>query len=804
MQSVKRFIEWYFEVPAADPGQGTAWNIRFNPPWAPSVPTWVLFVAIVAIIAWVVVIYWKDASNSPLPRRLSLIGLRLAVVAMLIAFLSGAELSVNRTGLPVVAVLIDDSASMGLEDTYPNADDEAAAAQLISEANAISRSRWSLARSLLLRRDGEFLREVLEKQKLRLYRFSEAAVPIGSGDILESDDLADITKRLLEAKPEGSRTRPGPAIEKVLDDLRGTPPAAIVVLSDGISSTGEADRLTRGAEAARDRLVPVYTIAVGSEQPTRDIQLYDLLVEEVAFINDPLTFSATVKSHGFAGRTVPLQLKRQGSSEVLATRSVKLPADGEALKVELLYSPPTAGEFDLTLGISPLEGETDIENNSETRHVSVREEKIRVLLADMAPRWEFRFVKHLLEREKTIELRTVLFDADSEYTSEDETALGNFPVQRDELFRFDVVILGDVNPALLSSTTLENLQAFVRDAGGGLIVVAGPEHMPADLRGTSLEAMLPVDLTALGDTAGITPAGDGIHVKLTVDGRKGTPIFRFADTDEETSDVWSRLPPLQWLVETPTLRPGARVFAEYRPTSGATALPVIALAPFGGGKVLFHATDELWRWRFRAGDLYFGRYWVQAIRYLSRSKLIGRDRNAELTVDRLVYEVGDPVNVRFRFFNERLIPRNQDGVRIAIERRGGARQEVPLKPRAEAPHVFEGQWRASSPGGFHTWAIAPAFAEAPPSADFRVESPQGELARRSMDRRELEQAATLTHGGFYTLADAERVPADLPPGVPMTLESQLPIVLWNRPELLGLFALLLTGEWILRKRSRLL
>ncbi len=57
--------------------------------------------------------------------------------------------------------------------------------------------------------------------------------------------------------------------------------------------------------------------------------------------------------------------------------------------------------------------------------------------------------------------------------------------------------------------------------------------------------------------------------------------------------------------------------------------PLIAMHRFGGGKVIFHATDETWRWRFRVGDLYLGRYWVQAIRYLSRSKLLGRDRIAQ-------------------------------------------------------------------------------------------------------------------------------------------------------------------------------
>ncbi len=76
----------------------------------------------------------------------------------------------------------------------------------------------------------------------------------------------------------------------------------------------------------------------------------------------------------------------------------------------------------------------------------------------------------------------------------------------------------------------------------------------------------------------------------------------------------------------------------------------------GSGKVIFHATDETWRWRFRVGDVFFARYWVQTIRYLSRSKLLGKDRSAELTVDRREYRRGEPVRVRVRFLDDRQAP----------------------------------------------------------------------------------------------------------------------------------------------------
>jgi hypothetical protein len=77
------------------------------------------------------------------------------------------------------------------------------------------------------------------------------------------------------------------------------------------------------------------------------------------------------------------------------------------------------------------------------------------------------------------------------------------------------------------------------------------------------------------------------------------------------------------------------------------------------------------------------------------------------------------------------------------------------------------------------------------------------LVRRNLDRREMEQAAAITHGVFCTFEDASDLPGRIPPGHPVALSSRERVPLWNRWEVLLLFAALLTTEWILRKRARL-
>ena len=170
-------------------------------------------------------------------------------------------------------------------------------------------------------------------------------------------------------------TRPGPAVQKVLDDLRGTPPSAIILLSDGITTTTDNEKLTTVAEAARNRLVPIYTVALGSEEPARDLQIYGLLAEDFAFVNDPVAFSAKLKAYGFENQDITVRLKQKGSSKVLAEQTVKAGADGEAIKVELTHAPPKKGEFEYVLEVPLKPDETNTQNNvTQPQLVSVSQD----------------------------------------------------------------------------------------------------------------------------------------------------------------------------------------------------------------------------------------------------------------------------------------------------------------------------------------------------------------------------------------------------------------------------------------------
>ena len=806
MVILQRFLAWYLGLSAPRPGEGTQW--RFD--WRWPAPQWFVLIAAVLAVIFVAGVYRRDGDTLRWRSRSVLIGLRLALIALIAVMLTEVSLTIERTGLPIVAVMIDTSASMSLQDQYPANSKASRLVGDVSRSSGGESHRLAIAQHLLTRNNGQLLREIETSHQLRLYRFAETAIPLESGDSVELvenpaapsfsyDSVAGILKQL---SADGDQTRPAPSVKKVMNDLRGAPPAAIVLFTDGIASVSDNDRLSTFAESARRKGVQLQIVGLGSDAASNDLFLYDTQVDEVAFVGDPMVFKARLRSFGYAGKRILLQLQKEGDPTVLAQQEVAAPPDGQTTSIELTYASPVAGEFDFVLHILEQSDETNRTNNSETRHVSVREEKIRVLLADGGPRYEFRFLKQLLERDRSIELNTLLQEADLEYVQEDRTAISHFPVKKEELAKFDVLILGDLSPTLLGNSVLENIRDFVREKGGSVVLIAGTQYNPMAYGGTPLESLLPFELSHARMLA--DGSGDSFHPTLTLEGQKGNSLFRLGNSEAESLRIWNGLPNLTWLVEVTKLKPGVRVFSEHPTKMGTSGqLPVILMQQVSAGKVLFHATDETWRWRFRTGDLFHGRYWIQAIRYLSRGRLIGKDRTAELTTDQTVYQRGQPVTLRAKFVDEKFIPPDADGVSITVEKKAEGRQTIKLTRLRDLPTAFEGQLVRLGEGTYHGWVSQPAFKEAPPSVDFRVEVPQRELLRRGMDKADLQLAASTSHGRFYTLDDVDRLPSEIPRGTPVPLNTDEPIPLWNRWEFLTLISLLLTTEWLLRKKYKL-
>src|SRR5580704_19624145 len=178
-------------MPPAQAGERTDWRFEVNGLGS----DW-LTVAAVAIgglfIVYLLYVYRRDAGRGSRRMQTLLPGLRLAVIGLATLCLFQLTLSVGRIGLPVIALVIDDSASMGLEDRYPDDKTNDLADRLAHATGVSAKTRIALAQAILTRDGGELLRELLAPHKVRLYRFSDTATRIGTRDFAGPGDVAEI------------------------------------------------------------------------------------------------------------------------------------------------------------------------------------------------------------------------------------------------------------------------------------------------------------------------------------------------------------------------------------------------------------------------------------------------------------------------------------------------------------------------------------------------------------------------------------------------------------------------------------
>ena len=256
--------------------------------------------------------------------------------------------------------------------------------------------------------------------------------------------------------------------------------------------------------------------------------------------------------------------------------------------------------------------------------------QIRVLYIEGSARYEYRYLKNLLEREsndkksnKSIEVKVLLVDSDDDYPAVDKSALAAFPATQQELFQYDVIIVGDVDPRSrkLGDPRLRDLADFVRIRGGGLLLIAGSQFMPHAYKDTPLAAVMPIDI-------GKPPVEpdertEGYHLDPTLAGRLH-PIFRFVPDEVENLAIWQKLAPMYWWSDNYRPKPLAEVLAVHpKPKGDGKAAagkddrhPLVIQQYLGGARSMFFGFDESWRWRFREDELRFNQFWLQTVRYL--------------------------------------------------------------------------------------------------------------------------------------------------------------------------------------------
>ncbi|WP_143394036.1 VWA domain-containing protein [Fimbriiglobus ruber] len=835
-ESWRSGVERVLGVPPAGPGEGTRWRLETSLVYMKSARTdyRVLTGVTAAACLGVAALYWLERRGAGSRGRVILPALLRVAAVLLIAaaFLPQVRLAFDREGWPDVAILLDTSASMATVDDLQDPAVRAKAEELTRAAGLGQVDRLRLAKLLVARPDGDLITRLLTERRVKVHVYSIADQAKLVAELNDPGDAAAGRQEVEKLVADGEASRLGDCVEAVLKAFRGGSLAAVIAYTDGVTTAGD-DLPKAGREAARVG-VPLYLIGVGDAREPPDLVLSDLQAADVVLKGDVLEFEAQLTAHGPpAPKDVPVVLyERTGDRLVERARTVvRTGPPGKPVPVRLSTIPNEPGEKTYIIDVPVQGNEAEAGNNRIERVVLVTESRrLRVLYVEGYPRYEFRFVKVLLEREtdavagnKSIDLRTLLLDASAGYAEQDRSAVREFPTKT-ELFEYDVVILGDIDPAQLprSTQTFQDLAEFVKVRGGGLLFVAGEQASPQKLFNTPLADLLPV---VPGDgpkeapkAASLTQSADGYQFKLTPFGLTH-PLFRFSRDAAENARVWAGLRPMLWAAGGYKPKQSAEVLAIHPTRAGANSgepHPLVLQQFVGAGRVIFFGFDETWRWRWRGEDR-FNQFWNQAVRVLARNRV----SRPELRTDKqTAYRRDEPIRITVRFPDDAPPPPPETAVKVAIERTPLRKSDAPAAAspagtvdaqtvqlaKVEGTRATYQTLVTRTPEGEYKFLLTdPAAAGTYPRAEAKVLPPPGERERLEMNRADLQRAATESRGKFYTLADADKVVDDLPDVARVPLNQPLPpLSLWNTEAAFILLLVLLGCEWIIRRGERLL
>jgi hypothetical protein len=543
---------------------------------------------------------------------------------------------------------------------------------------------------------------------------------------------------------------------------RERPPVRVVATADATAGQRLANRLrAEGFPIAADgESASIITPAVRMTQPLPSTPIYVLTDEagepDVSIVRasvsglrvaeQAIAVSVTVRARGGRGATTSIHLVDGGL--MVASAAHRWSAHEEAWQAAISYLPEGSGALRLRVRADALAGERRTGDNVADLLVPPMRGPARALVIESGVTWPAAFVRRALEAAPGFTVAAVQRTTETVATRAGSPPRG---MTRSELAPYEAVVIG--RPASLDAGERDALRWFVEERGGVAVFV--PDRAPATKDG-ELYGAVPFETRTLDAPVALGGLVDGLMASE---------------------------------LAIPRALPALAVPLASDP-GGA---PIVFAMRRGMGAVIVSGALDAWRYRDR-NDGAFARFWSTAI----LQQAIGGPPAVEVTAVPSLARPGDTIRVTARLRGTEL---RVEGDRLVVPPitvravNPFARSETVVRvwPSAE-PGVYEGEWRPAAAGDY---AIDATVAAASGAAIVKVAP---DAVTPVPDLEPLAIAARATGGA---VVNGE-------PALAKALADRFPSSIVIRPLhftrstwYAGIFALLLSAEWALRRRRGL-
>jgi len=628
--------------------------------------------------------------------------------------------------------------------------------------------------------------------------------------------------------------------------------AALIVFTDGQATTGSSEKAIRQEKlkAAR-RGVAIYAVMVGDDTLPTNVGVVSLAARRTVIRGSPLILEARVSHRNLGGKKVTLRLmRREGPDkewqEVGEPKTVPLvkgpdedfPDDQRRSTgiqtEELTAETKEVGTFEYKAVVDTVGGERNTEDNAcDPITVEVTDEKVNVLLVSGGGGWEFQYLRNLLLRQED-RFRVGVWQQNADENVNQLASTGmelmKLPSTLAELMGseddkdkpgYRVVILYDPQPSQAKDEKTRGmtplatvLKEFVGRHGGGLCYIAGSKHTDAlidrDAAFKPLADMLPVVLrpNTINLSQRIAQRRPvSWPLRLTSYGIDHD-VMSIGDADFPAKDIWPRLPGVYWSHPVNKIKMNARVLAESTNPQRRTSEdeprpePLVAVQPYGAGRVLYMGTDATWRWRFVADGKYHRRFWGNVVQYLASP----RARRVIITAGGDEFDVGKEITIEVEAYDDEYKPLTEGTFDVEmIDAKTGERKTLVLKAVKGNPGKYKLSLVPKQPGKYLLSALWDMGREKRnrlvQSKEIKILIPKAE-DKRPEARADLLRLLASSEENFLPIRDVDKL-ARLIRAEPLQTVREEKREIWELPDLLRLVlltaVLLLSVEWVCRK-----
>ena len=673
-----------------------------------------------------------------------------------------------------VGIILDDSRSMQVADHD-------------------GQPRSSFITSQLGRTDAPLLTALGKRFNLKVFRFSSSAEHLQSaGDL----------------KYEGTATRVGDALDRARNELSGLPVAGLVLVTDG---SDNAERtIDESISGLKAQGMPVFSVGVGKERLTRDIQVTRVETPARALKGASLVLDVVVTQVGYAGKKVALNVEDKG--RIVGTQEVTLPDDGESQTVKVRLKTSDVGARLFQFSVTPLADEEVTQNNSREALIEVVDRREKILYVEGEPRPEPKFIRQATAKDDNLQI--VLLQRTAEATANapdkylrlgvdggEELAAG-FPTTKEELFKYRGIILGSMEASAFTADQQRMLGEYVDVRGGGVLMLGGPRSFSeGGWAGTPLGDTLPVVLDRGSRGAQYPPAE--IVVRPTLIGANH-PSTQITDREADAAAKWRDLPPLTSLNPTRETKPGATVLLVGDDERGREQV-VLAVQRFGRGKTVAFTVQDSWLWRMHSRmsvkDMTHHMFWQRMARWL----VDGVPDRVMVSATPARVQKGEPVTLTAGVLDPEYKGINDARVVARITSPSGKVEDAPMEWTVEEDGEYRGRYTPTE-DGVHVISTGGTTKDGKDTgrgtANLRVAPSDAEYFDAAMRKPLLERIAKETEGRFYHAKDADELTDAITysgKGITVVEEREL----WDMPIVLVGLLSLMGGEWLYRRRRGL-